>query len=45
MGEKFKIAFVDNSQAIEGQAIDAGEAKMTAKKEDLKGVKGFLKKL
>jgi len=45
MGEKFKIAFVDNSQAIEEQAIDAGEAKMTAKKEDLKGVNGFLKKL
>jgi len=45
MGEKFKLTFVDNSRAIEDQAIDAGEAKMTAKKEELKGVGGFLKKL
>lgn len=45
MGEKFKLAFVDNSRAIDDQAVDAGEAKMTAKKEELRGVGGFLKKL
>ena len=42
MAEKLRVAFIDNSQAIDEQAIDAGEAKMTADKESLKGFSGFL---
>ena len=45
MAEKLRVAFIDNSQAIDDQAIDAGEAKMTADKESLKGFSGFLKKI
>lgn len=45
MAEKLKVAFVDNSKAIDDQSIDAGEANMTADKEILRGFGGFLKKI
>jgi hypothetical protein len=45
MAEKLKLAFVDNSQAIQDQAVDAGEAKMTADSKELKGIGGFFKKI
>lgn len=45
MAEKLRVAFVDNSKAIDDQSIDAGEANMTADKESLRGFGGFLKKI
>ena len=41
MAEKLRLAFVDNSKAIDDQAVDAGEAKMTVDK----GKAGFFKKI
>lgn len=41
MAEKLRLAFVDNSKAIDDQAVDAGEAKMTVDK----GKSGFFKKI
>lgn len=41
MAEKLRLAFVDNSKAIDDQAVDAGEVKMTVDK----GKAGFFKKI
>lgn len=43
--EKFKIAFVDTSHNLESEAMDTADAKMTASKEDLKGLKGVWKRI
>lgn len=42
---KYEVAFIDVSDAAQIQARDVAEAKMTADKEQLKGVKGFLKRI
>ncbi|MCR4286324.1 MAG: polyhydroxyalkanoic acid system family protein [Candidatus Kaiserbacteria bacterium] len=41
----FKIAIVKTGQALEDQARDIAESRMTASKEELRGVKGFFEKI
>ncbi|MFZ2253095.1 MAG: hypothetical protein WAW13_02870 [Minisyncoccia bacterium] len=43
--KKFKIAIVETSDALENQARDIAEERLTASKEDLKGIKGIFSKI
>ncbi len=43
--EKLRVAFVDTEKAIEDQARDIAEEKLTAEKSELAGFKGFFKKI
>lgn len=45
MSEKFGLAIIDNSDAINDAAIDAADDRMSEEKEGLKGFRGFLKKM
>ena len=42
---KKKIVIVEHAQAVETEARDTAEARMTASQKELKGVKGFFKKI
>jgi len=43
--KKYRIGIVENSEQLETAAHDAGDAKMTASKEELRGIGGFFKKI
>ncbi len=43
--DKLKIAIVDTSDALEAQARDIAEERLTASKEELKGIKGIFSKI
>lgn len=43
--KKKRVAIVDTSEALEDQARDIAEERLTASKEDLKGVKGLFSKI
>ena len=47
LGKKrnFKVAIVETGQALEEQARDIAESRMTASKEELRGIKGFFEKI
>lgn len=43
--EKLRLAIVDTSESVEDQARDIAEERLTANKTELKGFKGFFKKI
>ncbi len=45
MVEKIKLAIIDNEEGLRAAAVDSAEANLTANKQELKGVKGFFKKI
>ncbi len=45
MVEKIKLAIIDNEEGLRAAAVDSAEASLTANKQELKGVKGFFKKI